>query len=477
MRASRLQIRASLVIAGVMAAMTFGLLPIAGRVGPALAGFVPSYQTAVCLFYFLSFVHLVNHFRRTRLLALLHIAAGCLFSAAILLVQMFSFPIWGSGQWVGSTSDTTSWLWTFWHLGPILLTFSYVLALGRSASLAVAKPGSGVGWPIAGTVCATLGLVALATALATWGVPYLPVIVSGDDYTALTSSCVGPFVLGMTVLAVVVLVWRTRCASAVELCLALSLVLLAFDDLLTLAGASRLSLGWYVGRAEAAVSAAVLLCFYVLDIDRRFAEVTADAKMLADDRMVLNEIVAEERGLNATLSVQAREDGLTGLANRRRFDEQMKHEWLRARREGQPLSLLMIDVDFFKLYNDRYGHLAGDDCLRTIAGLMRDCARRPADLCARYGGEEFAILLPDNDLTQALETANALNCLLAWRKLEHASAPLGQVSVSIGVACIWPLPSDTGPADLLATADRALYDAKSGGRNRSVALAGETSTG
>jgi diguanylate cyclase (GGDEF)-like protein len=470
MRASRMQLRAAIVFIVLFAALTCAVLPFAGRIGPALTGFVPSYQTAVGLFYGLSFVHLVNHFRRTRLLALLHIAAGCLFSAAILLVQMFSFPIWGPVQLVGSSPATTSWLWTFWHLGPAILAISYVTALGRSASLAVARPEQRTGWSVVAMVAATLALVGMATAVSTWGVPYLPVIVQGDDYTTLTSSGVGPFVLGLTALSAGVLVWRTRCGSTVELCLAMSLVLLVFDDVLTLAGGSRLSVGWYAGRAEAAISAGVLLCFYVMKIDRRFAQVLADAKMLADDRMLLNELVVEQQYLNDTLAIQAREDGLTGLANRRRFDEQLEHEWLRARRDGRPLSLLMIDVDFFKLYNDHYGHLAGDECLRSIASLMRDTARRPADLCARYGGEEFAILLPNNDLQQAIETANGLNCLLAWRGIEHTPSPLGVVSASIGVACMHPQVEGSGPAELVAAADRALYTAKSGGRNRVVAL-------
>jgi diguanylate cyclase (GGDEF)-like protein len=319
-------------------------------------------------------------------------------------------------------------------------------------------------------VVATAALVGLATALATWGVQYLPVIVHGDDYTTLTSSGVGPFVLGTTIFSAVLLVWRTRCASTMELCLAMSLILLVFDDALTLAGGSRLSVGWYAGRAEAAASAAMLLCFYVLEIDRRFAQVSADAKILAHDREVLNDLVVEQRDLNNALAIQAREDGLTGLANRRRFDEQLQNEWLRARREGQPLSLLMIDVDFFKLYNDTYGHLAGDECLRTIASLIRNAARRPADLCARYGGEEFAILLPNNDLQQATETANGLNCLLAWRNIEHSASPLGFVSASVGIACMHPKVGNGSAADLVEAADRALYSAKSGGRNCAVAI-------
>ncbi len=466
MVSTRQQVRATIAVAGFFASLTLGLLPFASRTGPALAGFVPSYQTAVFLFYSLSSIHLLNHFRRTRLIALLHIAAGCLFSAAILLIQMFSFPIWGPHQLVGSTALTTTWLWTFWHLGPAVLTLSYLTVLGRALSLAVMQPTQSAAPVVLCTVVVAVGLAVLATAASTLALPLLPVISHGDDFHALLTSGVGPGVLALTVLALGLLVWRTRCVSTVELCLALSLVLLVLDDVLTLMGASRLSVGWYAGRAEAAASAAVLLGFYIMDIDRRYARVTEQARLLAEDRAVLGEIVTEQRDANAALMLLAREDGLTGLANRRRFDEQLRQEWLRAYREGQTLTLLMLDVDYFKKFNDLYGHQAGDVCLRTIAGLMQEVGRRPADLSARYGGEEFVMLLPNSDEAGGVRAANALLSLLEWQHVEHATSPMGRVTLSIGIASCTPSDTSLNPDELVAAADLALYAAKRGGRNQ-----------
>jgi diguanylate cyclase (GGDEF)-like protein len=158
-------------------------------------------------------------------------------------------------------------------------------------------------------------------------------------------------------------------------------------------------------------------------------------------------------------------DGLTGLANRRRFDETLEQEWLRAQRDQTPLSLLMIDVDHFKLYNDLYGHLAGDDCLRQIAQSVRRLAHRPADLCARYGGEEFAVILPGNGQPGALEIATRICQVIEQLRIPHADCPWGVVTLSIGVATCFPV---TGQEHSLVVqaADAALYRAKRSGRNR-----------
>ena len=168
-------------------------------------------------------------------------------------------------------------------------------------------------------------------------------------------------------------------------------------------------------------------------------------------------------------------DGLTGLANRRHFDGVADEEWRRSRREHQPLSVLLLDVDHFKLFNDRYGHLAGDGCLRVIASQLAATARRPGDLAARYGGEEFLLLMPRTDRAGGLSVAERVRKLVLDLAIAHeGSRNLGIVSVSIGVATAWPQDPGNGPGDvsaLLAAADTALYQAKSGGRNRVVIAA------
>lgn len=170
------------------------------------------------------------------------------------------------------------------------------------------------------------------------------------------------------------------------------------------------------------------------------------------------------------LSVLATTDGLTGLANRRRFDESLRKEWRRAMRSGSAVSLLMIDVDHFKPYNDLYGHRQGDACLRVIASIMSALARRPGDLCARYGGEEFALILPNTDAAGACDLGERVLATVAALKREHAHAPAGFVTISIGAATITPTRHSTSNA-LVENADAALYGAKHAGRNRLMSFA------
>lgn len=166
------------------------------------------------------------------------------------------------------------------------------------------------------------------------------------------------------------------------------------------------------------------------------------------------------------LEMASRTDGLLGIANRMHFNERIQAEWKRARRERQSVALLMIDVDFFKRYNDTYGHLQGDACLRSVARTAAGALRRPADLLARYGGEEIVALLPNTDLPGGLQVAADIQARLAGLAIPHsASEVAGQVTVSIGAAAMAPA-RDNAPEELIAAADAALYEAKRGGRNR-----------
>ncbi len=160
-------------------------------------------------------------------------------------------------------------------------------------------------------------------------------------------------------------------------------------------------------------------------------------------------------------------DGLTGIANRRYFDDQLAHEWTRARRLNQTLAIAMIDVDWFKKYNDHYGHQGGDDCLRQVANVLSNVAKRDSDFVARYGGEEFAIILPMTQAENALELSKNICLALSNLELPHALSDFGHVTLSVGVAVGCPK-QNTTPHNLLVNADKALYTAKEKGRNRAV---------
>jgi diguanylate cyclase (GGDEF)-like protein len=159
-------------------------------------------------------------------------------------------------------------------------------------------------------------------------------------------------------------------------------------------------------------------------------------------------------------------DALTDLPNRRTFDNLIAREIARTDRSGTPLSLLMIDVDRFKAYNDAYGHLAGDECLRTVANCMKEAVNRPMDLAARYGGEEFAVVLPDTEEDGAYHIALMIAKRLRDANLPHGASEKGRVTVSIGVASYCEGQHQRSAVDLISRADQALYGAKAAGRDR-----------
>jgi diguanylate cyclase (GGDEF)-like protein len=176
----------------------------------------------------------------------------------------------------------------------------------------------------------------------------------------------------------------------------------------------------------------------------------------------------ELRIANEHLEELASLDGLTGLANRRGFDRQLETEWKRAAEQHEPVALMMIDIDHFKLYNDRYGHVAGDTCLRSVGETLSLVTLETAVLVARYGGEEFALLLPGLELSRITVLAEEARRSIEDLFITHAEAPCGHVTISIGVESIVPRMGQTA-ADLVEAADRALYAAKRCGRNRVVA--------
>jgi len=176
---------------------------------------------------------------------------------------------------------------------------------------------------------------------------------------------------------------------------------------------------------------------------------------------------------NRELEKLSRQDGLTGIANRRYFDSYLVTEVRRAAREKAPVSLILSDVDHFKAFNDCYGHQAGDDCLRRVAAALSSAGRRPADLAARYGGEEFAMVLPGTVLDGAVDVAQAVSRVIGGLAIPHARSAVDQnVTLSQGVVSLIP-EKESASEDLIQHADQALYQAKQQGRNRYVVFGGK----
>jgi diguanylate cyclase (GGDEF)-like protein len=189
------------------------------------------------------------------------------------------------------------------------------------------------------------------------------------------------------------------------------------------------------------------------------------ATALTDMAIKLAERERELRTANRHLEALASIDSLSGLANRRSFDARFEAEWQRAAHLKRSIALVMIDVDHFKLFNDNYGHLEGDHCLRVIGETLAVAASHKADFAARYGGEEFVLLLPDTSLAAALDIAERLRVTVAGLAIDHRFAPCGHVTVSMGVASLTPTDTE-GRQTLIEAADTALYAAKRNGRNR-----------
>ena len=200
------------------------------------------------------------------------------------------------------------------------------------------------------------------------------------------------------------------------------------------------------------------------------SEVVLAAKMRAMQRIIqmrqsLLVLTRKLDSANQELKRLTSLDGLTGIPNRRHFDEVLDREWRRAMRQGDELAILMCDIDFFKLYNDTFGHQAGDECLCKVAQALTSTMDRGGDLLARYGGEEFVAVLPGTSLSGASHVAAQMRKAVNDLALEHPGSPVGHVTASFGVASAVAMP-ETNPQDIVGAADRALYKAKNAGRNR-----------
>ena len=358
-----------------------------------------------------------------------------LFVAVIFVPLVASYP---GGVMPGSiigTPLTAVWLWSFWHAGFALCVARYAWLAERPAQR-VASPAIAV----AAVTATCVGLTVVATTL----LPYLPSTMA-DGHT-LFSGIGGaiPVVILILIATALALVCRMPRQTHEQLWLAVAMVAALFDVWLTYRGAQRYSLGWYVSKLGSLFTSLAVFITLLHEI------------------MLLH---ARAAAANGILTTMVHVDGLTGLYNRRRFDELIETEWRRGSREQQPISVLMIDVDLFKNYNDCYGHLEGDECLRQISVTLAWAVNRPGDSAARYGGEEFVVLLPSTDASGAIRVAERVRSRLRSLAIPHSASPLGRVTLSIGLATAVPGPEMT-VNDLIAEADRGLYRAKRDGRDR-----------
>lgn len=430
---------------------------------PAYPAFMAVYDAALFVVYLITAVLLYSHGNTLRSRGLMLLADGFLFVSALIVPHLLTFPgLFSPSGLLGAGLQTTAWLYQLWHGGFPLFVLLYVRQAQReSPSIGPAAVRASLRRHIALTLAAALAVV-LGVLFQDDLLP--PLMKDWNGYVRhMTLVTLMPWLLNLLALWVL---WRKRRHAALDLWLIVTLITLVLEvSMAALFNSGRYDLGFYVGRLNGLIAASLVLIALLIENGRLYAQLGR-----AHERMQQR---ADELERRSAL------DGLTGVANRRQFDLMLGREWRRAQRSGLPLSLLMIDVDFFKHYNDRYGHLAGDRCLKAVAAALAGGTRRASDMVARYGGEEFAVLLPDTPADDALLLAETMCAAVRELGVPHAgSAALPVVTVSIGVATVRPSPvlatrRNALSAQLVDAADHALYRAKDGGRNRvEVAEAG-----
>jgi diguanylate cyclase (GGDEF)-like protein len=431
------------LLAGLVVLIILGglvsIAPVADRPAIPIGAFLPMFATAVFLTEGLTAYLLAVQFVLTRAPAVGILSAAYTFTAMLVAIQLLVFPgVFSSTGLLNAGSQSAVWLWVFWHGGFPAFILGMMLAQQIWPDASTARHNTLRGLFI--SIATPILIAAIFGFLAIRETELLPTLISGGDYGQLRHNPVALCVWILNLIALLAVCIRTRLRSVLHLWLAVAVLASLVDVSLTLLASNRYSIGWYVARLLSIISSTVVLGALLWEINRLYREL-----MRANDSLIEHTI----------------RDPLTGLFNRRHLDKQLEIEMQRAHRQKEPLSVLMIDVDHFKVYIDAFGHQHGDKCLITVAEVLASSIHRPADFAARYGGEEFTIVLPNTDRQGAVKIAEEIRSSVSKLRL---TAPEGHVTISVGGASC-AQDTNVDPKALIARADEALYQAKHNGRD------------
>jgi diguanylate cyclase (GGDEF)-like protein len=431
--------RAAFVVSSVLVLVAVGISPFLSVTLPAIAPFLPAYGTAVILLESITAYLLLSQFATARKVFPGFVASAYLSLIPMVIVQQLVFPgVFTPTGLLNAGSQSAVWIWVFWHgLFPALM----LLACFAERFIKIEQVDyKDLKLWLLGFVAAPLCLSLSLALFAAWGSHILPALIANNSYQQLVHSPYALVVWAMNAVALSVMLLRARSNNVLYIWLSVALLASLIDVSLTLFAGARFSLGWYAARISSCVSSMVLLGALLWEVNRLY--------------------ISTQRA-NEQLYQQSVRDTLTGLFNRRYLESKLETLIEHAKRYNEPLCLLVLDVDYFKDFNDRYGHLAGDSCLVAVAQQLEQGLHRPADFIARYGGEEFVVVLPYTDAKGGGKVAEQLRQSISQAHVDYEGQQLS-ITASIGLAV---LQCDDSALSLLVAADKALYQAKAAGRN------------
>ena len=414
--------------------------PFAGFAGPQLPVAIAAIFGVICFASAITAALFFSQYRTTHATPLGILGLAYAYLAFTQLVYVLTYPgVFGPLGMPGSHRSTSSWIYYLTRLG-----FASLIMLYAWSRRAFADPQKRDGPAFLSRLIVGFSTFTLA-AIATTFVFDLPPTFLNGAWTPTMRFGLLPLTTLSLLAAIAVLVRFTKRETIVDLWLSVALTASIIDMYLTFLGVNAYTLGWWFARVAIFVSSTSILVIFLYQIDRMYGQLNTMARRLSEQALV---------------------DGLTGIANRRAFDQYAATALRMALRHNQDIAVMIIDIDHFKMYNDTFGHLAGDDCLRRVAATINAQIGRPSDFAARYGGEEFVVVLIDIDRAGAAIVAERIRVAILAEAIPHAPQAGLFVTASLG-ACMLHDGRATAE-DLIGCADAALYQAKAQGRNRVV---------